>query len=111
MGATMYHEGLEAGPTISVATAALRHEAVRWRLCSDNLRRVVHLTEGMRMSRLESGVFLVLLSAYSEVINVVSGRCDEGVVRTAEIADALVGVADVYDDEERRNLHSLMNLY
>lgn len=107
----MYMEGSEAGPTIGVATAALRHEAGRWGLRSNDLQRIVHLVEGMRISRVEAGFFVALVGAYTEVIDVVSGRCREGAVRVAEIGDALRGVADVYDDEERRNVHSLMNLY
>jgi hypothetical protein len=107
----MYLEGVDASPTIAVATAALRHEAGRWQQGSDNLRRVTQMVDGMRMSGLEAGLFGALLDAYDEVINVVSGRCLEGVERTAEVSGALRRVADIYDEEERRNLHSLMNLY
>ena len=107
----MYVEGVEASPTIAVATAALRHEAGRWAQGSDGLRLVTHLVDGMRMSRLEAGLFNPLLREYTELINVVSGRCLEGVNRTGEVSDALRRAADIYDDEERRNLHGLMNLY
>jgi hypothetical protein len=107
----MYLEGAETSPTIGAATAALRREADCWGQRSDDLWRVTHLVDGMRMSRTEAGMFNVLLREYAELINVVSGRCAEGIERTAEVSDALRRVADVYDDEERRNLHSLMNLY
>ena len=107
----MYVEGVEASPMIAVATDALRHEGGRWEQGSGHLRRVSQMVDGMRLSRLEAGLFNPLLDAYHEVINVVSGRCLEGAERTAEVSGALRRVADIYDDEERRNLHSLMNLY
>lgn len=107
----MYVEDAEASPTIAVATAALRREGDCWQQRSDDLRRVSQMVDGMRMSRLEAGLFNTLLREYTEVINVVSGRCVEGVERTAEVSGALRRVADIYDDEERRNLHSLTNLY
>ena len=107
----MYVEGVEPGSTIGAATDALRHEAGCWEQRSDDLRRVTQMVDGMRMSRLEAGLFMPLLDAYTEVIDVVSRRSSEGAERTAEVSTALRRVADVYDDEERRNLHSLMNLY
>ena len=107
----MYVEGVETSPIIAVATAALRHEAGRWTQGSEELRLVAQMVDGMRMSRLEAGLFNPLLREYTELINVVSGRCLEGVGRTHEVSDALRRVADIYDDEERRNLHGLMNLY
>jgi hypothetical protein len=107
----MFLADLEGSPTIAVATAALRREGDCWERRSGDLRRVTQMVDGMRLSRLEAGLFNALLREYTEVINVVSGRCLEGVERTAEVSNALRQVADIYDDEERRNLHSLMNLY
>jgi hypothetical protein len=107
----MYVEGADASPTIAVATAALRREGDCWQRRSADLRRVTQMVDGMRMSRLEAGLFNTLVREYTEVINVVSGRCLEGVESTAEVSEALRRIADIYDDEERRNLHSLMNLY
>ena len=110
-GAAMFQADTDPGSTIAVALDAIRHEAAGWGMRSDDLRRVRQMVDGMRMSRLESGLFMMLLDEYLELINVVSGRCGEGMVRSTEISDALRRVAEVYDDEERRNLHSLMNLY
>jgi hypothetical protein len=100
---------ISAGP-ISVATAALRAEADVWRQQSEVLAGVAAAAEGLRMTSVEAGIFFVLVRAYTQVVDVVSGRCAEGVDRTGEIASTLRQVADVYDQEEADNVHRLTGL-
>ena len=100
-----------SNPNISVATGALRQEASVWDRNADTLQALVAKVESLRLSRLEAGVFQLLVDAYSKVVDVISGRCREGNQCADEIALALRRVADVYDTEEAANLHALMNLY
>jgi len=96
---------------VQVATAALRTEGGVWLHQSDQLEAVVHKADGLRMGRLEAGVFQVLVSAYDEVVEQVVGRCREGRARMEEIGQALRRAADVYDEEDRSGAHRFRNLY
>jgi uncharacterized protein YukE len=98
-------------PNVSVATEALRKEAGVWEQQADTLQTLTGRVEGLRMTGLESGMFYLILDAYTQVVDVVSGRCGEGAQRTSEIATTLRHVADTYDEEEQRNLHRMTGLY
>ena len=107
----MQREVITSDPAVSVATDALRAEAEVWEQQSGTLRTAAAKAQTLRISPYEAGVLALLLRAYGQVIDVVSGRCGEGADRTTEIGAALRRVADVYDDEERNNVHRLTNLY
>jgi hypothetical protein len=96
---------------VQVATESLRAEATIWLHESDQLEAIAGKAEGLRMSRLEAGVFQLMVSTYDAAVDQVTARCREGRQRTTDIATTLRQVADTYDDEERRNVHRFDNLY
>jgi hypothetical protein len=96
---------------VQVATDALRAEASVWLHHSDQMHAIAHNAEGLRMGRLEAGLFQLVVSAYDAAADQVTARCREGQQRMAEIATTLRHVADTYDAEERDNVHRFTNLY
>jgi hypothetical protein len=98
-------------PNITVATDALRKEASVWERQSDTLQTLTNKVEGLRLTGLEAGMFVMILDAYTQVVDVVTGRCAEGVQQTDQISTTLRQIADTYDEEERRNMHHLTGLY
>ncbi|MGW8551415.1 type VII secretion target [Streptomyces tubercidicus] len=87
-------------PDIKVVTDVLRSEARMWDEQSDALGKLHHAVEGLRVSRLEAGIFQVVFSAYETAVDEISDRCKEGQQRTQEIADALIKSATAYDNQE-----------
>ena len=98
-------------PNVRVATDALRREASAWERQSDTLQNLTNKVDGLRLTGLEAGMFLLILDPYTRVVDVVTGRCAEGVQQTDQISTTLRQIADTYDEEERRNMHHLTGLY
>jgi hypothetical protein len=96
---------------VAVATGTLRSEAGVWDRESGQLNAITSKAEGLRMNRLEAGVFQVMVSAYESVVEQVQHRCGEGVQRMSEVAGTLRQVADTYDREDRNREHAIRNLY
>ncbi|MGC9665583.1 hypothetical protein ACNTMW_03395 [Planosporangium sp. 12N6] len=96
---------------IEVAIASLRAEADIWDGQSEQIAAIVPRVEALRMTRLEAGIFQLMVSSYDQVVDLVTARCHEGAQRTTEIASTLRHVADTYEDDERRNEHAFRNLY
>ncbi|MFG2895233.1 hypothetical protein [Streptomyces sp. NPDC048248] len=89
-----------ASPDIKTVTHVLRSEARMWDEQSDALGKLHHDVEGLRISRLEAGIFQIVFAAYETAVNEISDRCKEGQQRTQEIADALIKNATAYDNQE-----------
>jgi uncharacterized protein YukE len=96
---------------IRVATEALRTEARTWDHQSDQLHAIARQADGLRLSRLEAGLFQVIVSTYDTLAEEITTRCRQGNQRMAELASALRHVADTYDEEERRGVHAFRDLY
>lgn len=96
---------------IKVATDALRTEAGIWDQQSSELDKIVSHADGLRLERIEAGIFQIIFDAYGSVVDQVTARAGEGSQRTADVANTLHQVADTYDDEEAANLHLVKNLY
>ncbi|MGH3815829.1 MAG: hypothetical protein ACRDUV_25830 [Pseudonocardiaceae bacterium] len=96
---------------IKVATDALRTEAAIWDQQSSELDKIVGQADGLRLERIEAGIFQIIFNAYTSVVDQVTARSGEGCQRMTEIANTLHQVADTYDDEEAANLHLVKNLY
>jgi len=96
---------------IKVATDALRAEAGVWDTQSGQLGTIRSKVGELTFSRLEAGIFQVLVSVNDELVGHVTARCGEGSTQLAAIASTLRCVADTYDAEERANEHSFRNLY
>lgn len=96
---------------IRVATEALRTEAGVWDTQAAQMNRIGPTAEGLRLNRIEAGLFQVIFDTYGQVIEQVIGRANEGGQRMTEIATTLRSVADTYDREEAANTHMLNNVY
>ncbi|SDY98525.1 hypothetical protein SAMN05444365_104438 [Micromonospora pattaloongensis] len=96
---------------VAVATETLRTEANMWLRHSDQMEVIAGKAQGLRMTRLEAGIFQLLVSPYDEVADQITARCREGQQRMADIAATLRQVADTYDAEDASNAHKLQNLY
>ncbi len=96
---------------IDVATASLRTEASIWDHQSQQIATIAPKAGGLKMTRLEAGIFQLMVSAYDEVVDMVTSRCREGSQRMSEIASTLRQVANTYEDEERHNEHAFRSLY
>ncbi|MGH3811575.1 MAG: hypothetical protein ACRDUV_03830 [Pseudonocardiaceae bacterium] len=96
---------------IKVATDALRTEAAIWDQQSNELDKIISHAGGLRLERIEAGIFQVIFDAYTSVVDQVTARSGEGRQRMADVAGTLHQVADTYDGEDAANLHLLKNLY
>lgn len=96
---------------IRAVTDALRTDARMWDKQSAEMGRIHSEVESLRMTRIEAGVFQVVLSAYDEAINQISDRCTEGRDRMEEIASALIKNANAYDNREVDTTQSIEGTY
>jgi hypothetical protein len=96
---------------ITVATQALRSEATVWdgQVCEIN--RVWTAAENLRLTRIEAGLFQLIVNEHETIIDLFVARGTEGATRMAEIAKTLRLVADTYDREEADNTHLLTSIY
>ena len=95
---------------VKVATDALRTEAGVWDQQSAQLTAIASKVDGLRVNRLEAGVFQLVVGPYGEVVDQVHGRCQEGAQAMTGVADTLRQVANTYDEEERDGTHRLRKL-
>lgn len=89
-----------ASPDLRTVTDALRAESRMWDRQSETLGKIHHAVEGMRINRVEAGIFQIFFSAYEDAVDQISARCSEGQRRMDEIASALVKNANAYDNNE-----------
>ncbi|WNI31233.1 hypothetical protein [Streptomyces sp. ITFR-6] len=92
-------------------TDALRSEAGMWDKQSVSMGEVSRAADGMRLTRLEAGLFQLVVSNYNEAIDHISARCSEGESRMAEVADALIKNANAYDNHEAETTKSVEDAY
>jgi hypothetical protein len=98
-------------PTLKTVTDALRSEARMWDRQAEAMNCVHNTIEGLRLTRLEAGIFQVLFSAYENATNQLSARSNEAGQRMGEIADALVKNATAYDNREAETTASIEGAY
>lgn len=98
-------------PDLKTVTDVLRSEAHMWDRQADTMKDLHSMIEGLRMSRLEAGMFQVLFSAYENAVDQLSARCNEGHDRMREIADALIENAKAYDNREAETTASIEGAY
>lgn len=99
------------GQQIQVATEALRTEAGVWDAQSGQLATIQSKVSALTFSRLEAGIFQIIVSVNDDLVRHVTERCGEGATQMTAIASTLRTVADTYDAEESSNEHSFRNLY
>jgi hypothetical protein len=96
---------------LEVATDALRADAGVWGAQSAELHTIQVMVGDLTFSRLQAGIFQVLVSVNDDLAALVITRCSEGRIQLEAVASTLRAVAGTYDAEERANEHSLRNLY
>jgi hypothetical protein len=96
---------------VTVAIEALRTEAGVWDTQAESMANIKSKTEGLRLSRVEAGLFQVIFDTYEQVIDQVTARAGEGNKEMLDIGTTLRAVADTYEQEEADKVHKLRNIY
>lgn len=96
---------------IEVAIDELKNEAGVWEAQSEEIANIATTAEGLRLTRLEAGMFQLIVDPYDSVIDQVIGRCGEGKDQMQAIGDSLRAAAKTYAEEEQENIHAFKNLY
>jgi hypothetical protein len=96
---------------LKVATDSLRSEAGVWARESDTLRSLADSISELKFNRTEAGIFQIIVSAHSKVVEEASARCAEGSAAFTDTGTTLRRVADIYDEEERSNAEQLNNIW
>jgi hypothetical protein len=96
---------------IKVATNSLRAEAGTWDTESAEMGKISPKAEGLRLNRVEAGLFQVIFDTYGQVIDQVIARSNEGKAAMVAVGDTLRNVANIYDEEEASNQHKIRNVY
>ncbi|MEV4319258.1 hypothetical protein [Actinocrispum sp. NPDC049592] len=96
---------------VKVATEALRKEAGVWDEESAEMTKIADKADGLRLTRIEAGVFQVIFDAYGLAIDQIIARSHEGSERMSEVGRTLRSVADTYESEETAKVHKLKNIY
>ncbi|WP_433271038.1 hypothetical protein ACQPZF_11410 [Actinosynnema sp. CS-041913] len=96
---------------VQVATGALRTEAGTWESMSDEIGKAAAEAESLRMTRLEAGIFQLIVGPYEQAVDQIVGRANEGRAQLAAIGSTLRQIADTYDAEEAANEHKIRNVY
>ncbi|HEY7225512.1 MAG TPA: hypothetical protein VH561_18210 [Micromonosporaceae bacterium] len=97
---------------IAAALQAMTDESGLWQRQSDRLDALLITLTGAEITDFpKTFIFDGLLAQYNAVAEDYKSICVDGRDATGAIATALTAVAGVYDDEERRNLHAILDLY
>lgn len=96
---------------LTVATAALRHEAREWEHQSQAMAGIAAKVAAMELGRVEAGLFQIVVSPYNDVVQTMTDRCRQGQSAMREVADTLRRIADTYEQEDLNNAHKIRNLY
>lgn len=96
---------------VTVATAALRHEAREWDRQSAAIAAIAAKVAGLELGRVEAGLFQIIVSPYNDVVWTVTDRCRQGEAALSEVAETLRRVADTYEQEDLDEAHRIRNLY
>jgi len=94
-----------------VATDSLRTEAGVWDQQAQQIKNIADKADGLRFTRLEAGIFQLIVTPYSEVVDAVVTRCREGSQQMVDIANTLRNVAKIYDEEEKNHEHKMRKLW
>jgi len=96
---------------VTVATEALHTEAGVWDTQAESMSDISSNAEGLRLTRVEAGLFQIIFDTYGQVIDQVITRAGEGNRQMLDIGKTLRAVADTYEQEETDNVHKLRNIY
>lgn len=96
---------------ILVATQALRTQATVWNGQAGEMSALSTKVKAMDITRLEAGIFQLFIGNYNTLVDELTQRCSEGNAAMNEVAGTLRQVADTYDEEERKNVHKIGELW
>lgn len=85
---------------VDVVTSALRSEARTWDTEADAIGQVAASVEGLRLTYLTAGIFALVVSDHEAAVDQVAARCREGATAMRDIATALRGNAQAYEDRD-----------
>jgi uncharacterized protein YukE len=97
--------------SIKVATDALRKEAGVWDNESAEMGKAVAKADSLRMTRLQAGIFQLIVTSYEPAVDQIVARSTEGEHQMTEVGKTLRDVANAYDADEAANEHRLRNIY
>src|SRR6266540_512897 len=97
--------------TMQAATTALRDEAKVWDDQCKTMGDVRPKVEDLRLSRIEAGLFQVIVTEYEKAIDMLAIRTGEAQQAMTNVANTLRAVADTYDQEEAAGVHRMKHLY
>ena len=89
----------------------LRSESEVWTAQATQMTNIATKVDGLRFTRIEAGIFQLIVGVHDDLVTHVTARCREGDTQMTAISTTLRAVADTYDQEERTNEHSLRDLY
>lgn len=94
-----------------VGIEALRQDARIWDDQSGQLEQIAQKVNGLRMDRLQAGIFQIFVIAYQQAVNEIMARAGEGVTAMTSVASTLTAVANQYQQEETSNTHRFTDLH
>jgi len=100
-----------AGQLFSVGVQALRDDANIWDQQGAQMQQIVDKVNGLRMDRLQAGIFQVYVSSYQDAVTQVIGRAGEGQTAMHAVSTTLTSVADTYQQDETANTHKFTDLH
>jgi hypothetical protein len=100
-----------AAGQFGVGIQALRDDAKIWDQQGAQMQQIVTKANGLRMDRLEAGIFQVYVSAYQQACDQVVNRSGEGATAMHSVSTTLTGVADAYQQDEVANTHKFTDLH
>jgi hypothetical protein len=103
-----------AAPSSGQIVAALdqmRVAAADWDDAATFLDEAARLTEEVKFTRLEAGVFQLAYDKYSPSPGYAGDRAKEGATACREIGSTLRTVANTYEEEDLSGAHALRGLY
>jgi hypothetical protein len=86
-----------------VSAQSLRSVARIWDQQAEAIAAIPGKTEGVRLNRLNAGIFQLIVSPYEAVLNAVADRSRQGDTQMRDIASELRASADTYDKTENSN--------
>lgn len=96
---------------LKVVRSELGNAAHIWDAQASAIGSISPKAEGLRLDRLEAGVFQLIAGPYGQVVDQVSGRCTEGRTNMGDIANALRTASQSYAKTEQQNTQAAQGVH
>jgi hypothetical protein len=93
--------------TVVVSLEHMRAAAASWQVAGDHLRAASGMADGLKISRMEAGIFQAAWDAYTEAATYIVARLNEGSAEAASIGTVLCESADTYEREDGTRAQAL----